>query len=95
MKDKILYIIIGVLFVIVIVVVVWAKKSDNVIDYGILKSEHTRIRKEMRELQTKIIKYDDDIFRIKREMVKNDSSILNADSKQLDSLFADFFDRFN
>ena len=93
MKDKILYILLGLLFVNALFS--WWQKSDNTPDYEFLRTQHTRIRNEIRELQTIIIQYDEDIFRIKREMVKTDSNILHADAKQLDSLFTVFFGRLN
>lgn len=69
------------------------KKSDNVPNYEFLRSAHSEIREEIRELQTKIIEYDTDIFRIKRAIITKDSVIDNADSDALDGMFDDFFNR--
>ena len=91
MKQWIMYVVFGVLLL--GNVVAWMKNTDNVPNIDFLRSAHSEIRKEIRELQTKIIEYDEDIFRIKRAIITKDSVIDDADSDALDGMFDDFFNR--
>ncbi len=90
MKNKILYIILGLLFINALYG--WIKKED-VMNFDYLRTEHSKIRNEIKVLNTKLIKYDKDIKRIKNKMGVKDSIIENANNTTLDSLFDDFFNR--
>ena len=70
---------------------IWLNKSEP--NYEYLKTEHTRIRTELKALGETLKTQDYEINRLKKEMSKSDSIILNATEPELDRLFSTFFDR--
>ena len=88
MKDKIVWIILGLFFI----NFMWNfLKTEDVKNYNYLRTEYNKLQDELKDLNTKLIKQDDKIFRIQREMVYSDSLIDGASIAELDSLFDVFF----
>jgi len=87
MKDKIVWIILGLFFI----NFMWNFLKEDVKNFDYLRSEYNKLQDELKDLNTKLIKQDDKIFRIQREMVQSDSIIDGATRIELDSLFDVFF----
>ena len=90
MKEKVLYVLLGVLFVNALWG--WVQKTD-IPNYDFLRTEHTKIRNEIKELNNTNNELTNDIKRLKKSIGVKDSIIENADSNTLDVLFDDFFNR--
>ena len=90
-KEKILYLIILILCF--NGMFSWFKPDKTGVDYGIYQTERDSLLNELKTLDEKLQKNNNEIQSIKKYMVSKDSIIENADSDQLDSLFDDFFTR--
>ena len=89
MKDKLIYIILFLL----IINVAWTWLMPDQKDYNYYKTEYKRLNDKVLNLGTEIKHIDYEINRVKSKLVKSDSTIDNANSRELDSLFSGFFER--